>query len=112
MFGRICCLHFGIQSVKCFEKDSTAAGHGGQKPVGDGGSTKGQFVNRKLRTNNEEAEVSKKFSGQNCKEKFREGSVNEKTGYCMCFQEGYGVKRCRQRYLVGLSSSYLAHSVS
>jgi hypothetical protein len=30
----------------------------------------------------------------------------------MCFQEGYGVKRCRQRYLVGLSSSYLAHSVS
>lgn len=45
-------------------------------------------------------------------EKFREGSVSEKTGYYMCFQEGCGVKRCRQGYLVGFSSSNLAHSVS
>jgi hypothetical protein len=30
----------------------------------------------------------------------------------VCFQEGCGAKRCRQGYLVGLSNSYLAHSVS
>ena len=53
----------------------------------------------------------KKNSGQISREKFREGSVNEKTGYCMCFQEGCGVKRCRQGYLVGLSISYLGLSV-
>jgi hypothetical protein len=80
MFGRICCLHFSIESVKSVEEDSTDAGHGGQKPVGDGGSTKGQCVNGKVCTNSEEAESSKKFSGQIGKEKFREGSVSEKTG--------------------------------
>jgi len=80
IFGRICCLHFST--------GSTEAGHGGQKPVGDGGSTKGQFVSGKVCTNSEEAESLKNFSGQIGKEKFREGSVNEKTGYCMCFQEG------------------------
>jgi hypothetical protein len=60
MFGRICCLLFSIESVKCVEKDSADAGHGGQKPVGDGGCTEGQFVNGKLCTNSEEAENFKK----------------------------------------------------
>lgn len=83
MFGRICCLHFSIGSVKCVEKGGTDAEHGGQKSVGDGGSTRGQFVNGKLCTNSEEAESLKIFSGQIGKEKFREGSVNENTEYCM-----------------------------
>jgi len=61
IFGRICCLHFSIESVKCVEKYSIDAGHGGQKPVRGGGSTKGQFVNGKLCTNSEEAESLKKF---------------------------------------------------
>jgi hypothetical protein len=65
MFGRICCLHFSIESVKCVEKYSIDAGHGGQKPVGNGGSTKRQFVNEKLCTNSEEAESLKKnFQGK------------------------------------------------
>jgi hypothetical protein len=60
--------------------------------VGDGDSTKGQFVNGKLCTNSEEAESLKNFSGQIGKEKFRERSVNENTGCCMCLQEDCGVK--------------------
>jgi hypothetical protein len=63
-----------------------------------------QIVNRQIDLKN--------ISGQIGKDKFREGSVSEKTGYCTCFQEGCGMKRCRRRYLVGLSSSYLAPSVS
>jgi len=91
MIGRICCLHFSIESIKCVEKDSTDAGHGRQQPVEDGGSTKGQFVNGKVSTNSEEAESLNKISGQIGKEKFREGSVNEKNGNCLCFQEGCAV---------------------
>jgi flagellar hook protein FlgE len=45
MIGRICCLHFSIERVKCVGKDGTDAGHGRQKPVEDDGSIKGQFVN-------------------------------------------------------------------
>lgn len=61
IFGGICCLHFSVESIKSVEKDSTDAGHGRQKPVGDHGSTKGQFVKGRLCTNSEEEESLNKF---------------------------------------------------
>jgi hypothetical protein len=65
MIGRICCLHFSTEIVKCLEKDSTDAGHGRQKQVEDGGSTKWQFVIGKVCTNSEEAKsLKKKFQGK------------------------------------------------
>ena len=57
--------------------------------------------------------VLKKFSGQFDEEKFREGILNdEKTGYGMWFHEGCGVKWCGQGFVIGISSSYHALSVS